>query len=127
MSQQGSATVVMTAVTGMLAICLVATAALGGLLAARAAAMLAADAAALAAAVATYPATGRRPPSDEAARAAAANGAVLISCVCPVDPGLGSRVVTVRAVVEVDVPLFGHLHVSASSRAEFDPGAWLGR
>jgi hypothetical protein len=38
-----------------------------------------------------------------------------------------TRVATVTAVVVVEAPFFGVLEVGATSRAEFDPRAWLGR
>lgn len=126
MTDRGSATIVMTAVAAILAVCLVATGSLGVIYAARSQAALAADAAALAAAVATYPTMARGSPVAEASRAAADNGATLTACACLVDPGLRPRTVTVRAVVTLRVPVFGRLAVAASSRAEFDPKAWLG-
>jgi hypothetical protein len=120
-------TVVMTAVMGLLALTIVATASLGGLYAARSQAMSAADAAALAAAVATYPGVARSSPRLEASRVASLNGAFLVSCRCPMDASLTMRVVEVIVGVSVDAPLFGELTVRVGSRAEFDPEAWLGR
>lgn len=126
MSERGSATIVMCAVVAILATGLAATGSLGLAYAARAQAALAADAASLAAAVATYPGTGRGPPAVEASRAARGNGASVTGCICPLDAALRVRVATVRAVVRIRVPLFGRLDVGATSRAEFDPVAWLG-
>jgi hypothetical protein len=127
MTETGSVTIVMSAIAAALAVCLIATGYLGVLYAAKAQADLAADSAALAAAVATYPGVGRPAgPLVEATKAAAINGASLAGCVCAVDPSLAVRVVTVRVAVGVEVPLFGWLQVLASSRAEFDPGSWLG-
>ncbi|MEX0863727.1 MAG: hypothetical protein WD269_02495 [Acidimicrobiia bacterium] len=127
MTERGAMAVVMTAAVALLAVLLTATSSLGLLYAARSQAALAADAAALAAAVATYPATGRSSPPFEAARAAAANGAVVIACSCRVEASLRSRVAMVRTLIEVEVPLFGVLRVTGASRAEFDPESWLGR
>ena len=127
MTERGSATIVMTTVVALLAVCLVATGSVGALYAARAQAALAADAAALAAAVATYPGTGRSAgPRNEASAAAGLNGATLTDCACAIDPRLAVRVVTVRTSVRVEVPVFGWVEVMAASRAEFDPAAWLG-
>jgi hypothetical protein len=116
----------MCAVTGLVAVVVMATAILGLIYSARTQAALASDAAALAAAVATYPGAGRGPPGAEATRAAAANGAVVTRCACRVDASLAARVASVTAVVVVDAPLFGALRVGATSRAEFDPKTWLG-
>ncbi|MCI0424831.1 MAG: hypothetical protein L0Z49_00195 [Actinobacteria bacterium] len=119
--------VVMTVAMALLAVSLTAVASLGLLYAARAQAVTGSDAAALAAAVATYPGTGRGSPRVEAAMAASRNGARLVACVCPTDSGLGPRVSQVTVTVRVDVPVFGVVTVRATSRAEFDPRAWLGR
>ena len=126
MSERGSITVVVMAVAGLLASLTVGAAGVAMAYTAREQASTAAEAAALAAAVATYPGTGRPAPSSEARRAAAANGARLDSCRCPVDPSLSARTVTVRASVEVVVPIFGTIRVMGAARAEFDPLAWLG-
>ena len=117
----------MTAVVALLAVVTIAAASLGLAYAGRAAAQTAADASALAAAVATYPGTGRPSPVSEARRVAWLNHAILGICRCPVDRSLSARVVEVVAIVLVDVPIFGPLRVTAASRAEFDPGLWLGR
>ncbi len=126
MSDRGSATVLMLAVTGLLAASAIGATSLGLILGVRTTAATAADAAALAAAVATYPGAGRGSPASEASRAAVANGARLESCSCPVDGSLTSRTVTVRVSAGVTVPLFGALRVWGAARAEFDPMRWLG-
>lgn len=126
MRDRGSVTVLMLAVTGLLAATLTGATSVGLLLAGRETAATAAESAALAAAVATYPGTARGSPASEASRAAQANGARLESCSCPVDGSLGERTVTVRTSVAVDVPLFGTLRVRGAARAEFDPLRWLG-
>lgn len=127
MSDRGSVVPAVAGITALLASVALATAGLGAVYAAREQAATGADAAALAAAVATFPPAGHRDAPDEAARsAAAANGAVLLDCRCPIDEGMGARVVTVTTAVRLKVPLFGELTVRARSRAEFDPGRWLG-
>lgn len=114
-------------IIALLAAVALATAGLGVVYAAREQAAAGADAAALAAAVATFPPAGRAGSPAEAARAAAAaNGAALTSCQCPIQENMGTRTVTVITSVRVNVPLFGELVVRARSRAEFDPGRWLG-
>jgi hypothetical protein len=100
---------------------------MASLYAARSQATTAADSAALAAAVASYPGTARRPPRIEAALAASRNGARLLACTCSVDPSLSERIVEVMVGVDAEVPIFGSFVVRTGSRAEFDPGLWLGR
>lgn len=99
----------------------------GLILAERERASIASEAAALAAAVATYPPAGGGDPLSAARKMAAANGASLISCRCPVDSSLAVRIVEVATEVTVRVPLFGTLAVGRIARAEFDPRLWLGR
>ncbi len=82
----------------------------------------AADAAALAAAPLTFRSFGSpRTPRQEAARFAAANGAVVVSCRCPVDTSWGRRVVEVVVERRVDLVLFGRRPIRALGRAEFVP------
>ena len=89
---------------------------------ARAVASTAADAAALAAAPVTFAPFGAvGSPADEAARFAAANGSSLVSCECAVDRTWAPRIVRVVVAAPVDLTLFGHRDVAASSRAEFRP------
>lgn len=124
--ERGSATLGVLLVTGLLGASLVALGSVTVLYGARVEAGNAADAAALAAAVASYPPVGAEAPIAEAERLAAANGARLVRCVCPVDPTLSTRVAEVLVETEVSVPFFGALGVRAAARAEFDPMAWLG-
>lgn len=127
MRERGSALPAVAGVFAILATLTLATASLGVIYAAREIAANGADAAALAAAVATYPPAGRGGAPELAARAAAAaNGAVLVRCECPVDLRMRPRVATVIASVDVEVPVLGGLTVRARSRAEFDPIRWLG-
>ena len=63
--------------------------------------------------------------ADEAARFAAANGAQLVSCVCPLDQSWEPRTVTVRVAKEARLWPLGLLTVTAVSRAEFLPALLL--
>lgn len=119
-------TVAMTGVMATVIILGVAVAALASLYAARTQAETAADAAALAAAVDTYPPAARGAPMAAARVVALRNGATLLRCDCAVDSDLAPRTVTVVVSVDTRVPVFGDVSVRASSRAEFDPGRWLG-
>lgn len=117
----------MAGIIALLAAVALATAGLGVVYAAREQAVAGADAAALAAAVATFPLAGQTgPPAEAAQAAAAANGAALVSCQCPIQENMGTRTVTVITSVRVKVPMFGEMMVRARSRAEFDPARWLG-
>jgi secretion/DNA translocation related TadE-like protein len=90
----------------------------------RAAAATAADAAALAAAPVTFSDFGAAgSPAAEAGRFAAANGASLVACDCPIDRTWRPRTVRVVVAVPVHLVMFGVRDVPASSRAEFDPTA----
>ncbi|MGH8914583.1 MAG: hypothetical protein ACRDZM_08735 [Acidimicrobiia bacterium] len=120
-------TILMIAMCALVATIGMAAAALGVLFDAREKAAGAAEAAALAAAVATYPPAGTGSPRSLAGEYASRNGATLVSCGCPVDGTLRSRVVVVTVSMTADVPLFGMVLVGKSARAEFDPRAWLGR
>lgn len=123
----GSTAVLVSGVIGTIAALSIAVAGLGLAYSARAQAQTASDAAALAAAVATYPPALDGAPLDRARQVAEANGAALVSCTCPVDSTMSARVVTVVTAVAVEAPMFGHLEMEATSRAEFDPRLWLGR
>ncbi len=120
-------TVAMIGVVATVILLGVAVASLGLLYSARAQATTAADAAALAAAVATYPPAGSNDPGEAAAAVARTNGAALLGCICPTDPGLDARTVQVETGIEVTVPIFGDVMVRSRARAEFDPMRWLGR
>lgn len=123
----GSSMVLIAGLLGVVVAVSVAAAGLGLAYSARAQAQVASDAAALAAAVGTYPPAASDAPLELARRIAIANRARVVSCSCPVDSSMRPRVVTVVAVVSIDAPVFGHLDIEASSRAEFDPRRWLGR
>jgi secretion/DNA translocation related TadE-like protein len=124
--ERGSATLVVVFVLGLVLTAVIGLGSLAILYGARTEASIAADAAALAAAVATYPPAGAGTPQAEASRYATANGAVVVTCTCTVDPSFASRTVTVIVEKEVSVPFFGTLRVKAGARGEFDPVAWLG-
>lgn len=124
---RGGMTILMVALCALIATIGVATAALGVLFDAREKAATAAEAAALAAAVATYPPTGAGMPELLAAEYAARNDAEMVSCWCPVDGSLRTRVVAVTVALTADIPVFGDVLVGKTARAEFDPRAWLGR
>ena len=119
--------VAMVGVVAVVTVLAVAVAALGTLYAARAQAANAADAAALAAAVSSYPPASALPPLTAARHVAEANGAVVVACRCPRDPGLDHRTVEVMTAISVEVPIFGRVQVRSVARAEFDPVLWLGR
>lgn len=125
--EKGSSAVLMAAAIAIIAVLVAAVAGLGSLYAARVQAQTAADAASLAAAVATYPPASDRLPEASAKGAARSNGAVLLRCRCTRDSRFSVRTVEVTTGVTLNVPVFGELIVRASSRAEFDPGRWLGR
>jgi len=125
-AESGSATVVAALLVALVMAALVGLGSLTVLYGVRAEVNNAADAAALAAAVATYPPAGAGDPRTEAARYAVANGAAVVSCDCPVDPGLDVRSATVIVQKKVTVPFFGTLEVRAGATGEFDPVAWLG-
>ena len=114
---------------GVAAVAMLLGAVLGGVgayLRARVEAVAAADAAALAAAPVTFlPFGAEGSPADEAARFAAANGARLLACACPVDPSWEPRTVSGRVAREVRVWPLGPLTVVAVSRAEFEPALLL--
>jgi len=125
---RGSAAVLLLAVAGLVLVLALGVADAGIALSARLQTAAAADAAALAAAPVTFrPFGAAGSPAMEARRLAAANGAVLTKCSCPVDRSWRPRVVEV--VVERRVELFGlgTITVRASSRAEFAPAALLDR
>lgn len=89
---------------------------------ANARATIAADAAALAAAPVTFAPFGAMgSPRDEARRFSRANGATLVSCLCPVDRSLAPREVEVRVRVDVSLWGVGSRSLLATSRARFDP------
>jgi secretion/DNA translocation related TadE-like protein len=124
LGERGAAGVVLLGVVGIVVVLGLIVADVGLYLRARASAATAADAAALAAAPVTFAPFGAAgSPTAEAARLAAANGALLLTCTCPPDSSWAPRTVQVVVAVEVELLLFGHHQVPASSRAEFVPTA----
>jgi len=123
-TERGSAAPLLLAQIAVVVVLTIGLADVGILLAARQRASVAADAAALAAAPVTFlPFGATAGPRREAARFAAANGAELVGCVCPVDPSWEPRtvVVVVRRVARlVGLP---DLVVTVEARARFDPAA----
>lgn len=121
-SERGSAALLLLAVAGLVIILTIGVADVGLALAARLQAAAAADAAALAAAPVTFRSFGATgSPAAEAGRLAAANGAVLTVCRCPIDRSWRPRVVEVAVERRVALLGIGAITVRASSRAEFAP------
>ena len=125
-SERGSAAILLLAVAGLVVVLTIGVADVGLALAARLQAAAAADAAALAAAPVTFrPFGAQGGPASEAGRLAAANGAVLMSCRCPVDRSWRRRVVEVHVERRVALLGFGSITVRVSSEAEFAPALLL--
>jgi secretion/DNA translocation related TadE-like protein len=124
--QRGSATVLLLAVAGLVLVLGIGVADIGLAFAGRLQAAAAADAAALAAAPVTFrPFGASGSPAEEASRFAAANGATLISCRCPIDRSWRPRVVEVAVERRVELLGIGAVTVRALSRAEFSPARML--
>lgn len=126
MRDEGGAGVLLAAVAGVILLLAAVLAGIGSYLLARVEAVAAADAAALAAAPVTFlPFGATGTPAEEAARFAAANGAQLLSCACPVDPSWAPRAVTVQVARQAPLWPVGSVTVTATSRAEFLPALLL--
>ncbi len=125
---EGSASLVTITLVGLLALLAVGLAAVGLLLAAAGRAQTAADAAALAAAPLTFYSFGStNSPYGEAARYADLNRARLVGCGgCTVDRSWRPRTVEIEVAVDIELPGFGPLGVSALAAAEFVPAQLLG-
>jgi hypothetical protein len=125
-NDRGGAAVLLVAVVGVALLLSAVLGAVGSYLRARVEAVAAADAAALAAAPVTFlPFGAKGTPAEEAALFAAANGARVLSCACPVDPSWESRTVTVRVARDLHLWPLGALTVTAVGRAEFVPALLL--
>ena len=123
----GAAGILLAGVTGVVLVLAMGLGLVGTYLRARVEAASAADAAALAAAPVTFmPFGAAGTPAEEAARFAVANGAVLLSCICPVDPSWETRTVRVEVARTVELGPLGSMTVTATSRAEFVPARLLG-
>lgn len=95
---------------------------------ARAKVVAAAEAGALAAAPVTFrPFGATGSPSAEAGRLVRANGAVLVRCYCPYDPGYGPRTAVVTARLRTALLGFREIALEATAAAEFSPVALLVR
>jgi hypothetical protein len=126
-SERAAAGILLLGVVGVVLVLAMGLGLVGAYLRARVEAGAAADAAALAAAPVTFmPFGATGTPTDEAARFAAANGAVLLSCVCPFDPSWEARTVRVEVARTVGLGPLGSMTVRATSRAEFVPTRLLG-
>lgn len=124
--EQGSVTVVTVGVIAVGLLLVVGLVAVGQLAAGRIQATNAADAAALAAAPVTFrPFGAEGSPLDEAAIFAAANGAEVVACRCPLDSSYAQRTVTVTVQIEVDVVGYWGVTIRATSSAEFRPTVLL--
>ena len=122
MSEQGSVSMVLLGVAGVVLVLGVLVADLGGYLAAKNQAGTAADAAALAAAPVTFrPFGALGTPTREAALFAEANGSRLVWCRCPVDRSWDTREVEVAVVRTVNLVMLGRRRVTARSKASFSP------
>ena len=120
--ERGSATVLALALVFFVIAIGLAVLAAVQLVTARVRAVTAADAAALAAAPATFPAlSAGETPSALAAEMAAANGARLLRCLCPVMKSFDPRDVEVEVAVATRVAIVGEVEVRAASRAEYVP------
>jgi len=125
-SDRGGAAVLLLGVAAVTLLLAAALGAVGAYLRARVEAVAAADAAALAAAPVTFlPFGAEGTPTEEAARFAAANGARLLWCACPMDPSWEPRTVTVQVAREAHLWPVGSLTVTAIGRAEFLPALLL--
>ncbi len=121
MNERGAAGVVLIALVAVALAMSIVVSDVGGYLAARLSAASAADAAALAAAPLTFSDFGGGAPQTAAAEVAAANGARLLECRCPVDRTWSPRRVDVVVGTEVRLMLFGLHEIRERSAAEFDP------
>ena len=122
LNERGSGSVLALAMMTVLTFTVLAVSASAQIITARTLATAAADAAALAAAPMTFPpVAGGRSPLAEASRLARANGATLVSCLCPQVATFAPRQVEVTVLFPVDLPILGLRWVEGSSAAEFVP------
>jgi hypothetical protein len=123
-SEHGAASLIVAALIAVAFLLALLVSDVAALVQARARLTTAADAAALAAAPVTFAPFGTAgTPVAEATVFAAANGAVLIECRCPVDRSWASREVAVVVGMSVDLTLLGHREMRAQAAAEFRPVA----
>ena len=127
MTQRGSVSVLLVGLVAVGVVIMVFAINAGLVLDTRSRAQAAADAAALGAAPLTFAEFGSTlGPEAEAARLAEANGAALLSCICPRDTSWRARVVDVTVVVARPIPGFGNALIKATAKAEFSPVEALG-
>ena len=120
--EEGSATVMAAAITGVLVAMGMSVVAVTLAMSLRITLDTAADAAALAAVVAAVEGDS---PVEAAAEIAARNGAELASCRCPKFTGVSfSATVVVRRAV--DVPMLGERVLSIERSAEYEVGSTVG-
>ncbi len=126
MNDRGAASMFVPAFIALGLVLLAAAIGVGTLLGAKAQAQAAADAAALAAAPVTFrPFGASGTAADEAARFAAANGALLARCDCSHDATFERRTVTIDVTRDINLPIVGKVSVPAAARAEFAPAELL--
>ena len=100
----------------------VAVSGIGQVVIARTKVVTAAEAGALAAAPVTFrPFGASGSPTAEADRLVRANGAELVRCICPYDPGYDPRTAVVTARLTVAVLGFREVTMQATAAAEFSP------
>ena len=121
-ADRGASSILVVAAAGLAVILAALVIDVGLLVAHRLRVAAAADAAALAAAPVTFRQFGAiAGPRSEAAAIARENGAVLVSCVCGIDPSLATRSVRVVVAAEIDLMFFGRQRVTAQSAAAYTP------
>ena len=125
-SERGSATIAAVGVLVLGFTLVVGLAGIGQIVLARAKVVTAAEAGALAAAPVTFrPFGATGSPTAEADRLVRANGAVLVRCSCPYDPGYDPRTAIVTARLRMAVLGFREITLEATAAAEFAPVALL--
>lgn len=123
-TQDGSVSVVVAVMVALAMVGAVLVSDLAKVALVRTSLVTAADAAALAAAPATFASFGKpADPHQAAAELAAANGAELVACVCPVDRSWRSRRVVVTVSADLELVLLPDRSLTASAAAEFRPVA----
>lgn len=120
--QRGNATVLVAALLALGALLSIMTVDVARVTAARAQLTAAADAAALAAAPVTFSSFGMdTDPRAAASAIARANGATMVSCICPVDQTWSARTAVVVVEATVDLLFLKSIRLQASAAAEFRP------
>lgn len=121
-AQRGIATVLVAALLAVGALLSMMMVDVARVTAARAQLTAAADAAALAAAPVTFSSFGMdTEPRAAATSIASANGATMVSCICPVDRTWSARTAVVVVAATVDLLFIKSIRLEASAAAEFRP------